>query len=236
MVSSRIGIVLWVALAAAASTPCAAGTIQVQGQGEVRYVPEYADVSFSVGAHQPSARAAFVAARDVAERVLALCREMGIGLRDVRTNQVSLRIAWKEENEKPVFDGYNASISIAVRVRDSKQIEPLTLRILELGVNESTDVSFGTDSSRRYRDEARLMALRAAREKAQAMAKELGQTLEEAQSVVVDADSDNVGTPSRRPLGSNYMTVDSGEGRASGSLALGEQAATARVTVVFGLK
>jgi hypothetical protein len=154
---------------------CSAGTIEVTGQAEVRYVPDYADVSFGVTVRQPAPRTAFGAARDTMAHVLTICKEMGIAERDVRTSQVSLKIAWKQVDQQSVFDGYNASLSVLVRVHDLKQVEPFTLRIIESGINEIDAVSFGNDASRRFRDEARLKALQAAREKALALANELDQ-------------------------------------------------------------
>lgn len=229
------GLGIWAVLVMTAAAPCVAGTLKVEGQGEVRYVPEFADLSFGVGAQQPDPQAAFDAAKGVAERIMAICTETGIASRDVKTSHMSLGVAWKEKYGEEVFDGYSATINLSVRLRDTKQVEPFTVRVLQAGVNGLSSVSFGTDDSRRYRDEARLMALRAAREKAQAMAKELGQTLGPAESVEVESESDGIRRPVEREW-SNNISITGVAGRLSGSVALGEEVAIAKVTVVFGLK
>src|SRR5205085_573837 len=55
--------------------------------------------------------------------------------------------------------------------------ETLMTRLLEAGVNHVNGVEFDVAEPRKYRDETRLKAIRAAREKAEAMAAELGQKI-----------------------------------------------------------
>jgi uncharacterized protein YggE len=50
-------------------------------------------------------------------------------------------------------------------------------KLLESGINRVNHISFHVAQTRKYRDEARAKALRAAKEKAVAMAAELGQTI-----------------------------------------------------------
>jgi uncharacterized protein YggE len=50
-------------------------------------------------------------------------------------------------------------------------------KLLEAGINRVNGINFGVSETRKYRDEARSKAIRAAKEKAVAMAADLGQTV-----------------------------------------------------------
>ena len=64
-----------------------------------------------------------------------------------------------------------------ITLMDISKYEQLMTKLLEAGVNRLSSIDFGIRETRKLRDEARLKAIRAAKEKAAAMAAELGQTL-----------------------------------------------------------
>ena len=66
---------------------------------------------------------------------------------------------------------------IVIVVRDIEVLERLIPGILRAGVNQLDAVELQSSKMREHADEARALAVRAAREKAAAMAKELGQSI-----------------------------------------------------------
>ena len=64
-----------------------------------------------------------------------------------------------------------------ITLKDISKFEPLLSSVLEAGVNYIHGVDFRTTELRTYRDQARAMAIQAAREKAIALAKELGEEI-----------------------------------------------------------
>jgi uncharacterized protein len=75
------------------------------------------------------------------------------------------------------FLGYEVSQSTTVTLRDLSKYESLMTKLLEGGINRVHGINFGVNETREYRDEARSKAIRAAKEKAAAMAAGLGQTV-----------------------------------------------------------
>ena len=73
--------------------------------------------------------------------------------------------------------GYEARQAVEVTLKDLSKYEGLTSKLLEAGVKSVDSVEFEVADTRKLKDEARLKAIRAAREKATALAAELGQTI-----------------------------------------------------------
>jgi len=67
--------------------------------------------------------------------------------------------------------------TVEITLNDLSKYESLTSKLLEDGVNRIDSVEFDVSEDRKYKDDARLKAIRAAREKATAMAAELGQSI-----------------------------------------------------------
>jgi len=111
--------------------------------------------------------------------------------------------------------------------------------VLESGVNYVQSIEFRTTDLRQYRDEARALALQAAREKATAMAGELGQTLGEPRTIQEEANDWWSGYSSGWWSGGSGMTqnviqeVNGSSASYDSSLAPGQIAVKARVSVGF---
>ena len=73
--------------------------------------------------------------------------------------------------------GYRVRRGITVTLRDLDAFDALLRDAVAAGATYVHGVDFQTTALRRHRDEARLLAVRAAREKAEALAAELGQTV-----------------------------------------------------------
>ena len=130
-----------------------------------------------------------------------------------------------EDQLKPI--GYEARRGISVTVNNLTNLEKIYTGLLKNGVNEVGGISFQTTELRKFRDEARLKAIKAAREKAEAMAGELGVKLAGVQQI-----SESNWRPGPSPFQNSVSfaqpTVISG-----GSFSEGVIDVTASVSVVF---
>jgi len=72
---------------------------------------------------------------------------------------------------------YQVSQTVIVTLTDLAKYEDLMTNYLKAGVNRVDGINFFVADPTKYREEVRLQALRAAREKAKAMAGELGQSV-----------------------------------------------------------
>lgn len=150
--------------------------ITVRGVAEVVVPPDFVTVSTRVVTLDKDVRKAQAENDQRVKAVLALVEKLGVEPRDLRTGYVSLRTKERrEENKPPVFEGYEAVKNITVVLRDMTKYDELISAMLEAGVNRISSVSFGSSDEIEKRREARLLAIKAAREKAEYLAGQLGQ-------------------------------------------------------------
>jgi len=105
------------------------------------------------------------------------------------------------EEKIPKLLGYQVSQTVTVTLTDLSKYEDLMTSFLKVGVNRVDGIDFLVSDPRKYREDARLRAVRAAREKANTMAAELGQSLGKPWEVTEQADLDRT-----TGLYANYRT------------------------------
>lgn len=150
--------------------------ISVVGTAEMNVAPD--EVILSVGVESRDEALAVAKSKNDAgtKNVMALARGAGVEQKDIQTSAVRMGPIYSQE-KVPRLLGYEISQTIAITLKDVSKYEALMTRLLEAGVNRVDSVSFRVAEPRKYKDEARSKAIRAAQEKALAMAKELGQTV-----------------------------------------------------------
>jgi uncharacterized protein YggE len=164
---------LILALAALPLTP-AFPQISVSGSAEVKVVPD--EIRLSVGVETRDQNLD-VARRQNDERIasaLAFLKDAGVKDKDVQTDFISVMpdYDYNSSHVKPV--AYIVRKSIEIRVTAITNFEGIVTGLLTNGVNYIQGIDFRTSQLRKHRDQARELAIKAAREKADAMALALG--------------------------------------------------------------
>ena len=150
--------------------------ITVRGVAEVVVPPDYVEVRTQVVTLDKDLAKSQAENDEQVKAVLDLVRKMGIAPDDVSTGYTSLGPKeHRVRDQAPVFLGFEATKSITVKLRDLSKYEALISGMLELGVNRITGVSFRSSEELEKRKQARVLAIRAAREKAEYLAEQLGQ-------------------------------------------------------------
>jgi uncharacterized protein YggE len=118
--------------------------------------------------------------------------------------------------------------------------ERLITKLLEAGVNRVDSVEFLVAEPRKYKDEARAKAIRAAREKALAMAGELGQTIGKPWDISEEGFNGLFAQTNRSLYANNYVQASSyandGSPSEQSTVAPGEVSIRASVRVSFQLE
>jgi hypothetical protein len=120
----------------------------------------------------------------IVQKVLALAVEYGIAAEHVQTDYLDVEPRYPTgcyEVCDPI--GYAVHKSVVITLRDLTRFEDLLTDALDAGVNYVHGINFRTTELRKYRDQARALAIRAAQEKAAALAGELGQKAGKPQSI-----------------------------------------------------
>jgi uncharacterized protein YggE len=209
--------------------------ITVTGQAEIMVVPDEAVFTMYAITVDKDLLNAQAKNDEIVKKVLTLGRKYQVPANLVQTDYISLdeRYSDEELTKKPrVFLGYEVSKKIAIVLRDVSKAEELLGDIFKSGITRISGVEFRTTQARKYKDQARAMAIKAAQEKATALAREIGQSIGKAYSI--SEQGSNFG---QLASNANFSTAVGGsESDAESTIALGQIPITARVVVSFELK
>ncbi|MBN1448543.1 MAG: SIMPL domain-containing protein, partial [Bacteroidetes bacterium] len=162
--------------------------------------------------------------------------------KDIQTDQLSIEPRYRDGYRKEDFIGYFVRNTLAVTIADPKRLEAIVTEALDAGVNYIHGIDFQTTEYKKYREQAREMALLAAKEKAEKMAATLGQTIGRPLQISESYSGSPMGYWSGWGRGraggmsQNVMqNIPSDGGDITGSVALGKIAIRAGVSVTFQL-
>jgi uncharacterized protein len=208
--------------------------ITVTGEAEVKVVPDEVVFDLAVQAFNRDLHVAKMQTDDSLKKVIELTRKYHIAQEDVQTDYIKLEPRYKGGNEGRTFLGYFIRKDVVFTLRDVTQAENLLSEVMESGISQINGVRFQTSQLRKYRDQARAQAIRAAREKAVALTAEIGQTIGKAYSILEVAPTRYAMNQNATNL-SNFSIADTGD-ESEGTLALGRIKINARVEVRFELQ
>lgn len=206
--------------------------ITVTGEAEVNVPPNEVVFDLTLQTIDKNLRVAKNQTDDRLKKVIDLTRKYKVLAKDVQTDYIKLEPRYRGNDESRLFIGYSVRKDVLFTLRDVSQAEELLSELIESGVSRINAVRFQTSEIRKYRDQARAMAIKAAQEKAMALTAQIGQTIGKAYSIEEDAPSrsSSMANFSQNAVSRGGDTTDS-----EGTLALGQIKVSARVTVKFEL-
>jgi len=213
-------------------------TIEVTGTADVNVVPDEVSISLNVSKTNKDLSTAKTQNDEGVAAILALTRRFNIDPKDVKTDFITV----KEKNERrkipntddeyrEVFVGYIVSKTVVVKLRDVKRFEDFFSDVVKAGVSQIGNVTYSTSQLRKFKDEARAMAMRAARDKATALAREIGQTIGKA-IAIEEENVDGFRSPYAN-VSSNSFSVSDADSDPSDTFSVGTISVKAQVTVKF---
>ncbi len=147
------------------------GSLHTSGSAVIRVQPDRATLRFGVQTFAKTPRASQAENVAITRRVLDALADQGIASQDIGTDAFTVR---PEYNYRGYGDrslvGYWSDNSIVVNLREVGQLSDVLVAALEAGATSVDDLTFGTTRLRELRDQAREMAVKAALEKAAALA------------------------------------------------------------------
>jgi uncharacterized protein len=216
-------------------------TIRVNGEASMMVEPDEVVLTVGIETRHAQLKTAKQRSDQILRKANEAAKASGIEARYIQTDYIQVEMRYKDY-ESSIFDTYVVRQNMVLTLRDIDRFEDLLAVLLDAGITNVHGIQFRTTELRKYRDQARALALKAAQEKAIAMAGELGQDVGEPLSI-------------EEGYGGWFSWYDSWWGsRVSGmtqnvvqnagpttyegdsALAPGQIAVTANVTVSFGLK
>ena len=157
-----------------AATSCNTNrSVQVSGAAVVNVVPDRAMIELGVASDGATPDGVQNDNSAQIQRVTAAVQALGVDAKDIATDDI-LVIPVYEDYATLSIKGYHAENTVSITLRDVKLASSVIVSALKSGANEVLDVSFYTSELRKYRDQARELAITAAGEKARALATAAG--------------------------------------------------------------
>lgn len=213
--------------------------ISVTGEAVVMVAPNQVVVTIGVETFDPKIDVASQTNDRIARTLIDEWKRLGLADANIQTSGVTVDISYneRERSRARTIEGYIIRRSYAVTSGSAAMAERVIAAGLANGANQLGDVDFRTTEMRKYRDQARVDAVKAAREKAVLIASQLGASVGPPRSISETTSYSEWG--GRRGTGMSQNVVsyapESGSADSQGAVAPGQIAVRATVSVTFDL-
>ena len=209
--------------------------VTVAGEAEVNVSPDEVVYDVTVQTFSKVLKTAKQQTDEQLKGLIAVARRNGVAEADTQTDLVKVEPQFRGNDSSRTFLGYWVRKDLVLTLRDVSRAEALLSEMLDFGVWRVNSVSFQTSELRKHRDAARALAMKAAQEKATALAGAVGQKIGRAYSIQEDVPSR---VSAMQNVSSNsFSTVETAADSSwEGTLAPGKIKINARVTVKFVLE
>ena len=144
-------------------------TVQVSGAAVINVIPDRVLLQLGVQSNGNTPDGVRSDNQAEIQKVINTLRELGIEAKDIASDNYLVYPVYDDYNSL-FIKGYRIDNTVSVTLRDVSLVDDAIIAALKTGANEVLDVSFYTSELRKFRDQARDLAMKAAREKAQALA------------------------------------------------------------------
>jgi uncharacterized protein YggE len=215
--------------------------ITVSGKGQIKIVPDIVNINLGIETTDVTLSVAKARNDWKLNEILNFLKESGIESKDIATNRIELndRKMYERRHNLPdtTITKYYSSQSMTLTLRDINAYGRIVEGLLEKGLSQIQNVYFTSSKIDSLRRDARLQAIRDARQKATEMAAEVGQKIGNVYNMTEGNQpifsSEGFTVRGSRPS-ETQIRVDGLE--VSDQFAEGEIAITQYVTVSFYLK
>ncbi|CAD0009870.1 SIMPL domain-containing protein [Flavobacterium chungangense] len=202
--------------------------INVNGEGKVKVAPDRVCISATVETKGNNAKEVKKQNDEKIDAVLKFIKKMNVPAADFKTKQVALNPQYDYEKKKT---NYNATQTIEIVVKDLSKYDELMEGLVQQGINRIDHVTFESSKELQLQSEARKLAMKDAKAKADDYVSVLGQKVGKA---FVISDNSQIYHP--QPMYAAMRMKESADNAPSNeTLAIGEIEITANVSVSFVL-
>lgn len=208
--------------------------VSVSGVATRDVTPDMAIISVGVTTRAPNAADALTSNSAAAAKIIAAVRQAGVENRDVQTSNVSISQNFRNKRDGSSYtqepDGFTATNSVSIRVRDLAKLGPLLTAAAGQGANSINSLTFDFSGRKKVADELQAEAVRNARDVAQRLVEAAGSKLGQLQNInAADA------MPSPRYDGMKMMRA-SADAAAPVPVEAGEMTITSSVQAIWTIE
>ena len=151
--------------------------ITVNGDAVVTVQPDQILINFGIETWDKDIMTAKQKNNEIMKKAITVIKESGVPDKDIQTDYLSVEPRYNDNYEKKDLIGYFIRNTFVVTMSDPEKVEDLVTAVLQSGVNYIHSINFQSTEFKKYREQARELALNAAKEKAEKMASALGQSI-----------------------------------------------------------
>jgi uncharacterized protein YggE len=144
-------------------------TVQVNGAAAINVTPDRALLQLGVVSTATSPEEVEAENTATIRNIVEAVRQLGVPDKDIATDYYLVQPIYLDYDTMQI-KGYRIDNVVAITLSDVSQVSEALILAFRAGANEVRNVQFYTSELRRYRDEARSLAMKAATEKAAALA------------------------------------------------------------------
>lgn len=202
--------------------------ITVSGEGKVKVTPDQASISISIETKGTRADDVKRENDKKMDAVLKFIKKSNIAKEDYQTQRVSLNPNYDYEKKK---HNYIATQTVQILLKDLSKYDALMEGLVDEGINRIDNVEFKSSKMKELQSDARKLAVKDAKVKAEDFVSVLGQKVGKAILI-----SDNTQTYVPQPRMYAMKAAFDAESAPRETLAIGEIEITANVSVNFVLE
>ena len=216
--------------------------ITVSGDAEVSVAPNEVILTLGVETWDKDLNVAKTENDQRTKKIIEVAKKHKIEAKHIQTDFISIEPRYQDQYDRKQFIGYFVRKSIVLTLRDTSKFESTLSDVLEAGANYVHGVQFRTTELRKHRDEARSLAMKAAQEKANDLAKALGQKVGKPYKIQENPSgwwswyNSWWGSRWGGRMAQNVIQNAAGPAESDSSIALGQIKVNAKVTVSFELE
>jgi uncharacterized protein YggE len=151
-------------------------SIQVSGVAVVNVTPDRALIKLGVQSNGKSAKDAQAKNSATIIQVVKALKSQGIEAKDIASDWYTIEPLY-EDYDSLHIKGYRIYNIVEITMRDVGKSNDAIVAAFQAGANQVVDVQFYTSELRKFRDQARELAMKAAREKADALSNAAGSSV-----------------------------------------------------------
>jgi len=157
----------------AAETP----KITVTGEAVVKVTPDKVTILLGVETWDKDIQKAKQQNNNIVKKIISVIKKTGVKEKNIQTDHLSIEPRYKSGYSKKDFIGYFVRNTISATLTQPDKLETLITGVLTAGVTHIHGITFATTQFKKHREQARKLALEAAREKGKKMAAVLGKKI-----------------------------------------------------------
>jgi len=139
----------------------------------MKVVPDMVELSLKAFNVKPAMKDAVRETESDINQILSVCRKYIPDEEDIKVSNIATDKDYRYENNREIFDGYNARQMLDVRIRDIKKLEAFTEELMATRISGIENVRYNHSKADSIQRVVNLMALTDARKTAEKMCEQM---------------------------------------------------------------